>query len=456
MKPNFDFCFRHLFKWAVFIYTSRSFSSRSLRPQESKYWSAHKTGQHGRRQTVLMDMSKASAEELDFPVLFPVVDIPNHAHDAMVDWTFDPGRFSINIKHELPTGAEVFNNYGPKSNDELLLGYGFCIAGNPFDKVLLTLKAPPEQLQPDIRKVQPGYFAHDGRWNSEKATFHIEAVKLEPGQPPEILFANLPEPLLELMVYMLRFERGLAFEFLEHPIHYITAAGSPGRQYRPHLTRMIVTSLLPKLAKLHASTPKTGPITYRQQQAKLYRDGQVRILESITAGLRLYLRSLLYPNPSSPKGPMVVTLEGLLEVLRIRGGVKLAKDFLDGIAVSAGTTQSEQLREAGWEDEVFVLMLCWVYTCCHMESATPEYLLQPASMAPLSPEDLEQARSSLELVEAAAEACPNSFWQDPRWSAEYIAGLGGRLLRYESFAMMVPVAGADDSGDARLVFYVHE
>ena len=28
-------------------------------------------------------------------------------------------------------GQQVFNNYGPKSNEEFLVGYGFCIPDNP-------------------------------------------------------------------------------------------------------------------------------------------------------------------------------------------------------------------------------------------------------------------------------------------------------------------------------------
>jgi hypothetical protein len=36
-------------------------------------------------------------------------------------------------------GEEVFNNYGPKPNDELLLGYGFVLPNNPDDTLLLKL-----------------------------------------------------------------------------------------------------------------------------------------------------------------------------------------------------------------------------------------------------------------------------------------------------------------------------
>lgn len=173
----FDFFFRELFKWSVAVFTSRSFSSRSLRPHDSKYWTAYKNGIHGRRQTVLLDMSHASAEDLDFPVLFPVIDILNHAHSARVHWAYDQGRFSLTLLDGAKAGFEMFNNYGPKRNDELLLGYGFCIPNNPHDRALLTLKAPLEQLQQDVRRVQPGYFDESGEWSSEKVCFILYRVQ---------------------------------------------------------------------------------------------------------------------------------------------------------------------------------------------------------------------------------------------------------------------------------------
>ena len=251
---------------------------------------------------------------------------------------------------------------------------------------------------------------------------------------------------------MLRHERGLPFSFVERPLQYLTA--DIGRQYLPHITRMIVQSLLPKLAKLQASTPPRPPGNKRQEQAVIYREGQMRILDSITGGLRNYLRSLLYPTEVNPRGPLIVTLEGLLELLRLRGSQKLMEDFLNGIGVSSGTTNPEQLREAGWEDDAFVLALCTLYTVGDVGNVLPEYLahvqqyvaggeeletvccpsLTGTSNLPLRrrvANDTVQARSSLEIVTAARQAVPGSFWEDPRWNEQFIAALGGQLLKFE-------------------------
>lgn len=385
------------------MYTSRSFSSRALRPLDSKYWAAYKTGPQGQRQTALVDMSRVSAEDQDFPVLFPVIDIPNHSNDARVDWAFDPGRFSITVKDGTSPSSEVFNNYGPKSNDELLLGYGFCTASNPNDKVLLTLKPPADDLQSEIRKYQPGYFTLDGAWNSEKTTFGVKLLSWndEMAHNPQKLFEMLPEPLLELMVYMLRHERGLPFVFLEQPLQYLTTDAT-GRSYMPHVTRMIVQSLAPKLAKLaklQNSTPEASPSNKNQEQAAIYRSGQIKILQSATEALRNFLRSLLPATLGSEKlnPPVILTVEGLLQLSQQSAdGEQHTSDFLQGIAASAGSTDMEQLRQAGWEDDILVLLLCSLHLKGLM--VAPEYLSISESHEDYTAEEMGQAQSLMELV----------------------------------------------------------
>lgn len=407
-------------------------------------------------------MSRASAEELDFPVLFPVADIPNHGYDTRIEWTFDSGRFSIDVKDGITTGSEVFNNYGPKSNDELLLGYGFCIEDNPFDKVLLRLRPPPEALQRDLRNVQAGYFASDGEWNSEKATFALQKLESTPGAEHQVL-ARLPDPLLELMIYMLRQERGLLFGFVDKPLDFLMAPTGAGPQYRPHIARLIVESTLPKLTRLNATTPSQPPQNLKQHYAQIYRNGQLSILQSVTGALRDYLRSLVKwdrPPIAGPNAtPMIVTMEGLSALLATRNN-QHSIDFIAGIEANAGSRDLAVLRDAGWEDDMFVLLLCFVYSCCEFDvDSYPEYLIHPSDSRSYedleyTADELEQAASAMEIVQTARAACrPGSFWADERWSAKFVAGLGGRVFRYECFTMMLPTSS--EGGDARLVVYLY-
>lgn len=437
------------------MFTSRSFSSRALHPQDSKYWSAYKSGPDGRRQTVLLDLSRSPAEDLDFPALFPVLDILNHHHDSHVDWSFDPGRFTVSISDAVPPGEELYNNYGPKSNDELLLGYGFVIPDNPNDKVLLVLKAPPEHLQPEIRQIQPGYFDSNGEWSSEKATFGLHKTNVKHDSPGDI-FLQLPSSLLELLTYTIRHERRLPFEFIDHVLQSLVDDSSPSRHYLPHIARMIVSSLVPKLDRIRNTTPATPPRNKRQEIAQIYRTNQVAILESVTNSLRYYLRSLLrlsFPDSEPlPTGPFITTIEGLLQILG-RHSPEAATYFADGIVANAGTADLDQLRAAGWEEDLFVLLLCYFQLTCGF--VLPEFCVDRIADVEdaLYAVEIEQANDILDLVRVAALARPDSVWALQEWNANFIAKVGGRMLVHESFPMMVPVDGQRE--EPRPVIYVH-
>lgn len=453
------------------MFTSRSFSSRATAPQDSKYWAAYKTNAQGQRQTVLLDMSHVPAEDLDFPVLFPMQDIANHSNDAHVDWAFDAGRFGITVNDTIEAGAEVFNNYGPKTNDELLLGYGFCIPNNPYDGVLLTLKAPPKDLQQELRQVHPGYFTRSGYWAGERATFRLGRPSPLQQQADQI-FHTLPEPLLELLLYILRHERGLPFVFTKHPLDHLTN----DRRYLPHIARMIVQSLAPKLQALHPVDLPDEPANNKQRQALICRTAQLEIMQATISALRTFTRSLL--KTPDEGGPRFVTLEGLLEFWSSRTSAQTVLPFVRGIEAVSGTADVDRLREAGWEDDVVVLLLC--YMC--IEATAEEQLASideggegggaeverkwvdewlPSYIQSSSPDPDKQdtdararAASLLELVESAAEQVDGGVWRDARWSVDLIAEVGGKMVQYESITMMVP--RPDGRGDeARMVVYLH-
>ncbi|KAF2215400.1 hypothetical protein CERZMDRAFT_110085 [Cercospora zeae-maydis SCOH1-5] len=424
-------------------------------PYTCKYWSAYKAAPNGRRQTVLLDLSRSAAEDLDFPVLFPVLDTLNHHHDAHVDWSFDPGRFNVSTSDDVVEGGEVYNNYGPKGNDDLLLGYGFCIPSNPNDKVLLVLKAPPEHLQPEIRQIQPGYFDSSGQWSREKATFALHKSAASSDNPADI-FLQMPSSLLELLTYTIRHGRRLPFELTDHVLHSLVDKSSPSRHYLPHITRMIVSFLAPKLDKIKTTTPAAPPSNKRQEIAKIYRDSQVVILESVMDNLRHYLRSMLrisfqHPDPL-PDEPFITTIEGLIELLG-RIDIEAARKFANGVVANAGTSDLDQLREAGWEEDIFVLLLCY----CQLTFGfiLPEFCVDRIAEVEdaLYAVELEQAQDLLQLVHTAAAANSSSIWTHRDWSAKFIAKVGGRMLVHESFPMMVPVSEGHEL--PRPVIYIH-
>ncbi|KAJ4307631.1 hypothetical protein N0V94_009667, partial [Neodidymelliopsis sp. IMI 364377] len=104
-------------QWAATIFSSRAFISTHILP------------------------------DIDtIPILFPVVDILNHSVTAKVEWDFK-AHHSFTLRcldsSTFQAGEELFNNYAPKQNDELLLGYGFCLENNPIEQFALKLAFPP-------------------------------------------------------------------------------------------------------------------------------------------------------------------------------------------------------------------------------------------------------------------------------------------------------------------------
>lgn len=63
---------------------------------------------------------------------------------------------------------QVFNNYGPKGNEELLRGYGFCLVDNPVDVAHFRVGVDPATLR-------YGFAVPAGTPGGAQALMHIDA-----------------------------------------------------------------------------------------------------------------------------------------------------------------------------------------------------------------------------------------------------------------------------------------
>ncbi|KAF4585025.1 hypothetical protein EYR40_001858 [Pleurotus pulmonarius] len=90
------------------------------------------------------------ASPSSYPVLLPGIDTLNHARGQPVTWlvsypdnstTASVREPSVSLILHAPTqtGEELFNNYGPKPNSELILAYGFTLPDNPDDTIVLRI-----------------------------------------------------------------------------------------------------------------------------------------------------------------------------------------------------------------------------------------------------------------------------------------------------------------------------
>lgn len=95
--------------------------------------------------TLLSPVPSLATTPSSYPVLIPGVDLFNHARAHPVTWEISrmPSipDLSISLKENsaVSAGTELFNNYGPKPNSSLILGYGFSLENNPDDTIILKI-----------------------------------------------------------------------------------------------------------------------------------------------------------------------------------------------------------------------------------------------------------------------------------------------------------------------------
>ena len=65
--------------------------------------------------------------------MIPVMDLGNHSPTARVSWTSTSTSITLSSDAPLLAGDVVMNNYGAKSNESLLMSYGFCLKENEMD-----------------------------------------------------------------------------------------------------------------------------------------------------------------------------------------------------------------------------------------------------------------------------------------------------------------------------------
>ena len=105
--------------------------------------------------TVLSENPSLVTTPSSYPVLLPGIDALNHARGHPVSWVVSSTKsaassassspepsISLVIHAATPSGSELLNNYGPKPNAELILGYGFSLAHNPDDTIVLKIGGP--------------------------------------------------------------------------------------------------------------------------------------------------------------------------------------------------------------------------------------------------------------------------------------------------------------------------
>ena len=122
-------------------------------------------------------------------VMFPFYDMLDHQAGHSITWEAGNGTIRFRCVDEIKAGEQIYNNYGPKGNQELLFTYGFAIEDNPLDSVdgiVFGCRCPEGGDEEAIR-------LHEARM--ELLREHDVPHKVENGallMGPFALFARLP------------------------------------------------------------------------------------------------------------------------------------------------------------------------------------------------------------------------------------------------------------------------
>jgi hypothetical protein len=268
-------------------------------------------------------------------VLFPVVDILNHSVSAKVEWDFQPyTSFSLKLLEgdSFTPGQELFNNYAPKQNDELLLGYGFCLEHNPIEQFPLKLAFPP-MLQE--------YAQATGLFRSENVPFGMSTDFLTKDPNTEQHFLRAKGHPFGRYENCIPFFRGIPpyivhFFFiqtllsLEVDVNDVNVA-RPGIR----ITLQVLTLLHQAMTQRSQTLPLSfsqEPLNDKQKYAKIYRDGQAKIIHSIRIEMQSAIDRIRAPKDQVPPAQaLLVTTTETIAVL----GAELPHDesqrFNDGI-----------------------------------------------------------------------------------------------------------------------------
>lgn len=252
------------------------------------------------------------------PILFPVIDILNHSVTAKVEWDFQPHQsFTLRCLDgsKFVANEELFNNYAPKQNDELLLGYGFCLLDNPIEQFALKLAFQPELMQ---------YATQMGLMRPESVPFGMDSSFLQTDPNKEQHFLRAKGHPFGRYENHVPFFRGLP-PYIVHFFFIQTVLSCdinpddinierPGER----ITLQVLTLLHQALTQRSSTLPLTfaaDPKNTKQRFAKSYRDGQANIIHAVRSELQSALTTLLGPPNPTGTTSSLLTLPNALSAL---------------------------------------------------------------------------------------------------------------------------------------------
>ncbi|GJN87614.1 hypothetical protein Rhopal_000569-T1 [Rhodotorula paludigena] len=183
--------------------------------------------------------------------------------------TFDLWLWACTIlslyRHVRISGEQVFNTYGAKSNEELLLGYGFVLPSNPADFLALKLSLPPSApacLLDLLSKLKLDQLRHHVPQSGEIPPELLAQMRLLVAQPDEL------DAVIERASAAASWQEAVGFVSWENELDVLDA-----------LEGMLV-SKLQALQQGAVADKLDGVRPEVLEMVQIYRQGQTKILQA--------------------------------------------------------------------------------------------------------------------------------------------------------------------------------
>lgn len=288
--------------------------------------------------------------------MLPIVDLLNSEdnNESKCLWTVEKGSFvftTLDDVSKLEKGAELYNNYGEKSNVEFLLNYGFCMKDNSKDVATLTLK-----IDSEVIKGAKTYGVTIPEDSTEDSLNYV----LKRGQP-------IPFDLINLFAYLVKLKserKGFTLRMKLEGLAQLKAIIKSKLRTLKNITVIESSSV----SSVNAKTIKT----YRKSQKDIFQ----QTLDDIE---KLEKHLLTKFKPFSFKKA-------------------ISKDtrFMNAFLVVFGTRTYADLIEKGLLDHAVML---WIMRVANKESYTPEELPDSSVLPNFVYQQFEAVKSSVVIDE---------------------------------------------------------
>lgn len=263
-----DKCFSYtweLFRWAASMFGSRGFSSAVL---------ADTAPAEDARLRITKDSAIRKLWADRFSVLLPLMDMHNHKPKTKVDWQPRTSFVGLQVHDTYQEGEQIYNNYGPRDNEGLLLSYGFISKDPSFQHVALSIQPPPGTLLDVTRKFQV-----DMRSNVEHKLYILNVEHLKAASAYCLEAVLFDYDLLDTISVLTANERESSAMLAEEATLMSTCLARehkfPDFRNLLGVLGQIIMHCETGRKRLIATRPTQKPLTSKQMNADRLRDQQI-------------------------------------------------------------------------------------------------------------------------------------------------------------------------------------